>query len=74
MVRVVGAPTQEVGVIDILLSSLGLVGLIVLASVLLGLAVGGLLIGLKRWRPANSVNGQTADSRGLNLTPLPPGS
>jgi hypothetical protein len=69
MVRVVGAPTQEVGVIDILLSSIGLVGLILLVSVTVGLAVGGLLIAFKRWKPANDLNGQTADSRGLKLTP-----
>lgn len=72
MVRVVGAPTKEVGVLDILVGGLGLTALFLLGAVLLGLVVGGLLIGYKRLRPSNSVNGQTAGSRGLNLSSFPP--
>lgn len=72
MVKVVGAPTQEVGVVDILVGGLGLTGVLLLAAALLGLLVGGLLIGYKRLRPSNSFNGQTAASRGLNLSSLPP--
>jgi hypothetical protein len=72
MVRIVGAPTQEVGVVDILVGGLGLTGVLVLCAALLGLLVGGLLIGYKKLRPSNSFNGQTADSRGLNLSAPPP--
>jgi hypothetical protein len=72
MVRVVGAPTAEVGVVDILVGGLGLTGVLLVCAALLGLGVGGLLIAYKRWRPSNSFNGQTASSRGLNLTPPPP--
>jgi hypothetical protein len=72
MVRIVGAPTQEVGVVDILVGGLGLTGVLLLGAALLGLLVGGLLIGYKKLRPSNSFNGQTADARGLNLSALPP--
>jgi hypothetical protein len=71
MVRIVGAPTQEVGVVDILVGGLGLTGVLLLCAALFGLLVGGLLIAYKKLRPSNSFNGQTADSRGLNLSAPP---
>ena len=72
MVKIVGAPTQEVGVVDILVSGLGLTGVLLIAAALLGLLVGGLLIGYKRRWPSNSFNGQAAGSSGLNLSSFPP--
>jgi hypothetical protein len=72
IVRAVGAPTEEVNVIDILVGGLGLTGLFVLGAALLGFVIGALLIGYKRLRPSNSFNGQTAASRGLNLNSFPP--
>jgi len=50
IVQVVPPPTREVGVLDVLLGSLGLTGLIVLASLLLGALLGALIIGLRRWQ------------------------
>ncbi len=72
MVKVVGQPTPEVGVVEILVGGLGLTGVLLIGAALLGLVVGGLLIAYKRWRPSNSFNGQSADSRGLHLAPAPP--
>jgi len=72
MVRIVGAPTEEVNVVDILVGGLGLTGVLLLGAALLGLIVGGLLVAYKRWRPSNSLNGQTADSCSLNLSSFPP--
>ena len=43
----VGPITPETGVADILLGSLGLVAVVVIASLILGVLVGGLLVFLK---------------------------
>jgi hypothetical protein len=67
MVRIVGAPTKQVGVLDIMLGALGLTGAILLAAALVGLVVGGILIGLKYLMPSNWINGEAAGSSGLNL-------
>jgi len=72
MVRIVGAPTEEVSVVDILVGGLGLTSVLLMGAVLLGLIVGGLLVAYKRWRPSNSLNGQTAGSCALNLSSFPP--
>ena len=50
IVTLVPPPTQEVGVLDVLVGALGLTGVIVIGSVLLGGALGGALIGFKRWQ------------------------
>ncbi|MBE3071499.1 MAG: hypothetical protein IMZ67_00860 [Acidobacteria bacterium] len=57
---------------DILVGGLGLTAVLLLGAALLGLLVGGAFIWLKRWRPSNSLNGQTAASSGLRLNALPP--
>ena len=72
MVRVVGAPTEEVGVVEILIGGLGLTAVLLLAAALLGLGVGALFIAYKRLRPSNALNGQSAASSGLQLNALPP--
>jgi hypothetical protein len=72
IIKAVGAPTEEVSVVNILVGGLGLTGLFVLGAALLGFVIGALLIGYKRLRPSNSLNGQTGASRGLNLDSFPP--
>ena len=72
IVKVVGAPTEEVGVVDILVGGLGLTAVLLLGAVLLGVVVGALFIGYKRWRPGNSLNGQEASAMGLQLNAPPP--
>ncbi len=72
IVKIVGAPTEEVGVVDILIGGLGLTALLLLGAALLGVVVGALFIGYKRWRPGNSLNGQEASAMGLQLGSPPP--
>ncbi|MEK6630574.1 MAG: hypothetical protein AABY89_07555 [Acidobacteriota bacterium] len=50
IIKVVAPPTPEVSVVDVLVGALGLTGVLVLGSLVLGLAVGGVLIVYKRWR------------------------
>lgn len=47
MVRVVGEPAQELGLGQIIAQALGLTGLILILSLLLGLLVGGVFIWLR---------------------------
>ena len=68
IVKVVPAPTPEVGVVDVLLGSLGLTGVIVVASVALGLAVGGLLIAYSRWRVNRRAVNDDSDATRLDLS------
>jgi hypothetical protein len=67
IVKVVGAPTPELGVGDILVQSLGLTGIILAGSVLFGLVVGGLFIAFKLFMPFNRLNGQASQRDGLHL-------
>ncbi len=60
IVKVVGAPTKELGVVDVLLQSLGLTALLLLGSLLLGLALAGLFIWYRRHNPDNPLNGETS--------------
>jgi len=68
IIKVVPAPTPEVGVVDILLGSLGLTGLIVIASVVVGLMVGGLLIAHHRWRAGRRSDHDDSDVTRLDLS------
>ena len=62
IVKIVEAPTQEIGVADVLVKSFGIVGLLLLGALVCGAALGGLLVLLKLWRPENALNGQVARS------------
>lgn len=68
IIKVVPAPTPEVGVVDILVGSLGLTGLIVVASVVFGLVVGGGLILYSRWRIANRPDNEETGATRLDLS------
>jgi uncharacterized membrane protein len=67
-VQVVAPPTRETGVGDILLGSVGFVGFVLLAAFLVGLVAGGAFILVKRLRPDNAFNGQSADESSLKLS------
>jgi len=71
IVKVVPAPTPEVGVVDILVGSLGLTGVIVVASLVIGLAVGGLLIAYSRWRVNHRPGDAQSDATRLDLSSPP---
>lgn len=48
IIKVVPAPTPEVSVVDILFGAVGLTGLLVVGSILMGLVLGVLIIAYKR--------------------------
>ena len=50
MVRVIEQPVDSTSVADVLIGAIGLTGVLVLVAVLLGAALGGLLIGVKKLR------------------------
>ncbi|MBI2222290.1 MAG: hypothetical protein HYU53_13915 [Acidobacteria bacterium] len=50
IVRVVEEPARETTVVDVLLGSIGLTGLVLLIAAIAGLALGGILVWLKKRR------------------------
>jgi ABC-type dipeptide/oligopeptide/nickel transport system permease component len=71
IVKVVSDPTPQVTVVDVLVDALGLTGVIVAGSFVLGGVVGLLLIAYSRWRTARAGDAGTSDHTSLDLsTPL----
>ena len=70
IVRVVEAPpAPELGFGGILLQALGLTGLTLVTSLVLGLVLGALFIWLRAKRPGNSFNGTGSERVRLHLEP-----
>jgi len=68
IVRIVKTPpTKEISVVDLILSGLGLTGVILLCALVVGIALGGLFIWFKSIRPHNALNGQASQTHGLHL-------
>jgi hypothetical protein len=62
IVKVVEEPVRETTVVDVLLGSIGLTGVLVLIAALAGLALGGLLVWLKKRRgDALEITAQTLE-------------
>ena len=70
VVQFVERPTRETSVGDILLGSVGFVGIVLLAALVVGIVAGGLFIAVKRLLPGNTFNGQNADEAALKLNAL----
>jgi hypothetical protein len=68
IVSVVEQPTQSTTVADVLIGALGLTGALLLAAALLGLALGGILIGIKLLRAKYDLE-PIPDSEALRVTP-----
>ena len=68
IVQVVDAPAKEIGVIDILMGSLGITGILLLGSALFGVLVAGVIFWIRR-RLATATDGTSLASAQLNLTP-----
>jgi hypothetical protein len=68
IVRVVEEPARETTVVDVLLGSIGLTGVLLVIAVLAGLALGALLVWLKKRRgeDALEIRAQTLE---LGTTP-----
>jgi len=68
VVRVLEEPVKSTGVADILVGALGLTGVMLLAALLLGAALGGILIGIKKLRAKYGLE-PVPDSESLRVTP-----
>jgi hypothetical protein len=68
IVKVVAEPTPQMTVVDVLVGALGLTGVIVAGSFLLGGVVGLALIAFKRWRAARSGDTGATDHTSLDLS------
>ena len=47
-------PADEVGVADVLVGSIALIGIIIAAALVIGLVTGGIFIAIQRWRDKNA--------------------
>ena len=65
--------TEEITVADILIGAFSFTGALLLVAVVLAVLFAGGLISLRRLRPANAINGETAGQTTLGLHG-PPGS
>lgn len=68
VVRVIEEPAETTGIADILIGALGLTGVMLLAALLLGLALGGVLIAIKRLRAKYGLE-PVPDSESMRVTP-----
>ena len=69
LVRVVGEPAQELGLGQIIGQALGLTGIILVLSLLLGIAAGGLFIWLRVRSARTRRAGEAGDQIRLRLEP-----
>jgi uncharacterized membrane protein YqhA len=68
VVRVVEEPVETTGIADIVLGALGLTGVMLIAALLLGALLGGLLIAVKRLRAKYGLE-PIPDSEAMRVTP-----
>lgn len=66
IVRVMEQPVESTTVADILIGALGLTGVMLLAAAILGALLGGLLIGIRKFRARYNI---VPDSEALRVTP-----
>jgi hypothetical protein len=67
MVRVLEQPVESTSVADVLIGAIGLTGVLILVAVLLGAALGGLLIGVKKLRHRYNLD-PVPDSEAFKIT------
>jgi hypothetical protein len=68
IVRVVEQPVDETTIADVILGSLGLVGVMLLSALLLGLLLGGAMLLYKRLRSKDGLDADH-DAESLRVTP-----
>ena len=68
VVSVVEEPVESTGISDILVGALGLTGVMLLAAIVLGALLGGILIGVKRLRAKYNLE-PVPDSEAMRVTP-----
>jgi len=67
IVRVIETPAKSTSVGDVLIGAIGLTGVLILVAVLLGAALGGLLIGVKKIRARYNLE-PIPDSEAFRIT------
>lgn len=67
MVRVIEQPVDSTSVADVLIGAIGLTGVLILVALLLGAALGGLLIGVKKLRARYNLE-PVPDSEAFKIT------
>jgi hypothetical protein len=67
IVRVLETPAKSTSVGDVLIGAIGLTGVLILVAVLLGAALGGLLIGVKKLRARYNLE-PVPDSEAFRIT------
>lgn len=68
IVRVVEQPVQDTSIADVIIGAIGLTGLLLVTAALLGLALGGVLIAVKKLRARYGVEAEV-DPDALRVTP-----
>ena len=68
IVRVIDEPVKSTGIGDVILGALGITGVLVLAALLLGAILGGLLISIKKVRAKYNLE-TVSDHDALRVTP-----
>ena len=68
IVRVVEQPVHETTISDVILGSLGLVGVLLIAALLMGLILGGALVAYKRLTARDGID-PSGDAESLRVTP-----
>lgn len=68
IVRVVEEPVDETTISDVILGSLGLVGVLLISALLLGVLLGGALVLYKRLRARDGLDAER-DAETLRVTP-----
>ena len=68
IVKVVEEPVKSTTIVDVLVGSLGLVGALMLAAVVMGAILGAMLIGIKLFRARYNLE-PVPDSEALRITP-----
>jgi hypothetical protein len=68
VVQIAPTPSNEVGVADVLLGSIALIGALIVAALLVGLVTGGLFIMLRKWREARTPDAAETQATRLNLS------
>ena len=68
IVKVVEQPVHETTISDVIFGSIGLVGVLLVAALLLGVVLGCGLIGLKRLRARDGLDTQ-GEAESLRVTP-----
>ena len=69
MARVIEPAVESTTVADILIGAMGLTGAMLFAALVLGALLGGLLIGIKKFRARYNLE-PAADSESLRVTPF----